>query len=92
MRAATGWQTEPMLGLRLRLRPTGPLVNHKGVLGEKALSTLKALTDKWLPIGLLVIICNVKLSVHYYVVYLYLFLFPKILVTLESIMHMHKFC
>ena len=67
-------------------------MNHKGVLGEKALSTLIALTDEWLSIGLLVIICKVKLSVHYYVVYLYLYLIPKVLVTVETIMHMHKLC
>ena len=66
-------------------------MNHKGVLGEKSLSTLIALTDEWLSIGLLVIIYKVKLSVHYYVVYLYLSLIPKVLVTLETIMHMHKF-
>ena len=34
----------------------GPLVNHQGVLGAKSLSTLKALTDEWLSIGLHVII------------------------------------
>ena len=68
-------------------RPTGPLVKYGGVLGAKALSSLKAFTNLWLPTALLMIL-NKFLIIEINNVFLYLLLVDGSLDTLETIKHL----